>query len=153
VPLARRLRDAAVALVAVLAVLGVGLLAFGNRREPPSRPQPGDVLLALDDLALDPRGTSRRFRMRRPGRVEVAVSPAGGEEAEVRVSFGFPEPPRPDGQDIPRDPRAWTARSGDAPRTFPVFATGLYVLRVEPTSSPPPASASVRVRALPPEAP
>jgi hypothetical protein len=151
VPLARRLRDAAVALVAVLAVLGVGLLVFGRRRDPPARPQPGDTLLAMD-LPLDGGGASRRFRMRHPGRVEIDVEPGdGGDDAEVWVAFGPPQPPTPDGRDLPRDARTWTAKRGEEARRYPLFATGLYVLRVESRGPTPVASAKVRVRALPAE--
>jgi hypothetical protein len=130
----------------VAAVLAVGLFLFGRRRDPPPRPDPGDSLLAAD-LALDGGGASARFRLRRPGAVEVAVSLPPG--AEVSVAMGPPRPPVAGAPDLPGDGASWTARGGDPAHRRPLFAAGLYVVRVEPLSTPPPRSVRVEVRSVP----
>jgi hypothetical protein len=133
--------------VAVVAILALGLAAFGRRREPPSRPDPGDLLLSIR-LAPGEEGASGRFRLAHPGAVEVSVDPPEG--ASVEVSLGPPRPPSPDGRDLPAEGPAWTAKRGDPPKRHLLYATGLYVVRVEPRSSPPPPDVGVTVRAVPP---
>jgi hypothetical protein len=146
-PASARVRDAAIAVVAVAAIVGAGLLLLGRRREPPARPDPGDRLLSTD-LSIGGGGASARFRLRRPGAVEVKVDAPSG--AEVSVALGPPLPPAPGKEDLPGDGPAWIVRGpGQPPQRHPLFAAGLYVLRVEPLSTPRPASVHVEVRSVP----